>query len=126
MTTVGLEQQRLLIGGEWVAATGDATFERLDPYTGEPVTVAAAAAREDARRACDAAAAAFPAWSQTPPGERRMLLTKAADLLMERAPEIASIMAEEVGGTFGWGVFNCDLASRMLREAAAQTYAVVG
>ena len=35
-------------------------------------------------------------------------------------------MTEEVGGTFGWGMFNCDLASRMLREAAAQTYSVVG
>ena len=29
-------------------------------------------------------------------------------------------MTEEVGGTFAWGMFNCDLASRMLREAAAQ------
>src|SRR5439155_12962042 len=28
--------------------------------------------------------------------------------------------------TFGWGMFNCDLASRMLREAAAQTYSVTG
>ena len=45
---------------------------------------------------------------------------------MERAPEIASMMTEEVGGTFGWGMFNCDLASRMLREAAAQTYSVTG
>ena len=35
-------------------------------------------------------------------------------------------MTEEVGGTFGWGMFNCDLASRMLREAAAQAYSVVG
>ena len=35
-------------------------------------------------------------------------------------------MTEEVGGTFGWGMFNCDLASRMLREAAAQAYAPGG
>jgi benzaldehyde dehydrogenase (NAD) len=35
-------------------------------------------------------------------------------------------MTEEVGGTFGWGMFNCDLASRMLREAGAQTYSVTG
>jgi acyl-CoA reductase-like NAD-dependent aldehyde dehydrogenase len=82
--------------------------------------------REEARLACDAAAAAFPAWSKTSPGERRTLLTKAADILMERAPEIAGIVTEEVGGTFGWGMFNCDLASRMLREAAAQTYATTG
>jgi len=126
MTTVGLEQQQLLIGGEWVPASDGATFERLDPFTGDAVTVAAAAGREDARRACDAAAEALPGWAGTPPAERRLVLTKAADLLAERAPQIAGIMTEEVGGTFGWGMFNCDLASRMLREAAAQTYSVVG
>jgi acyl-CoA reductase-like NAD-dependent aldehyde dehydrogenase len=126
MAATGVEHQQLLIGGQWTDASGGGTFERTDPFTGDAVTVAAAAGREDARRACDAAAAAFPTWSQTSPGERRVLLTKAAELLMERAPEIAGVMTEEVGGTFGWGMFNCDLASRMLREAAAQTYSVTG
>jgi benzaldehyde dehydrogenase (NAD) len=126
MTTVELEQQRLLIGGEWVEASGGGTFERSDPLTGDTVTRAAAASRDDARKAVDAAAAAFPAWSQTPAGERRKLLNQAADTLMEAAPDIAAAMTEEVGGTFGWGMFNCDLASRMLREAAAQAYSVVG
>ena len=45
---------------------------------------------------------------------------------MEAAPDVAGVMTEEVGGTFGWGMFNCDLAARMLREAAAQAYSVVG
>jgi vanillin dehydrogenase len=126
MSTVELERQRLLIGGEWTEATGAATFERRDPYTGEVATRAAAATRDDARRAVDAAAAAFPEWAGTPPAERRALLTAAADLLGERAPQIASTMTEEVGATFGWGMFNCDLAARMLREAAAQTYAPGG
>jgi vanillin dehydrogenase len=126
MATTGLEQQRLLIGGEWTEASGGGTFERLDPFRGEAVTVAAAAGRDDARRACAAAAAAFREWAGTPPGQRRAVLSKAADVLMERAPEIAPVMTEEVGGTFGWGMFNCDLASRMLREAAAQTYSVTG
>ena len=35
-------------------------------------------------------------------------------------------MIEETGGMFGWGMFNCMLASGMLREAAAQTYGTVG
>jgi vanillin dehydrogenase len=126
MATVDLEQQRLLIGGEWAPASGGGTFERIDPFTGRAVTSAAAAGREDARRACDAAAAAFPGWAGTAPGERRAMLNKAADLLMQRAPEIAGVMTEEVGATFGWGMFNCDLAARMLREAAAQAYSVVG
>jgi acyl-CoA reductase-like NAD-dependent aldehyde dehydrogenase len=126
MSTVDLEQQRLFIGGEWTEATGAATFERADPYTGEPVTRAAAATRADVRRAVDAAQAAFRGWADTAPAERRTLLTAAADLLTQRAPQIAGAMIEEIGATFGWGMFNCDLASRMLREAAAQTYAAGG
>ncbi|HYM59249.1 MAG TPA: aldehyde dehydrogenase [Solirubrobacteraceae bacterium] len=126
MTTVDLEQQRLLIGGEWKEASGRNTFEKADPLNGRPVTVAAAAGREDSRRAVEAARDAFQGWADTPAGERRALLNRAADLLMERAPEVAGVMTEEVGGTFGWGMFNCDLASRMLREAAAQAYSVVG
>src|SRR4051794_34777880 len=126
MAAADIEQQQLLIDGEWKDASAGATFERTDPFTGDAVTVAAAAGRDDAIAACDAAAAAVDVWSATPPGERRTLLTRAADLLMERAPEVAAIMTEEVGGTFGWGMFNCDLASRMLREAAAQAYAVTG
>jgi vanillin dehydrogenase len=126
MTTVDLEQQRLLIGGEWVEASAGGTFERSDPLTGEAVTLAAAAGRDDARRAVEAARDAFWAWSRTSAGEWRKLLNAAADRLMEAAPDIAGAMTEEVGGTFGWGMFNCDLASRMLREAAAQSYSVVG
>ncbi len=57
---------------------------------------------------------------------RRKILLKAADLLEERAPDIAPIVTEETGGTFGWGMFNCSLAASMLREAGAQAYGLVG
>src|SRR4051794_28775206 len=120
MSTVQPQEQQLLIGGEWVAAAGGGTFEKADPYTHEAATIAAAAGAEDAGRAVEAAAAAFPEWSATPPAKRRELLSAAADLLMERAPEIARTMTEECGAVFGWGMFNCGLASGMLRAAAEQ------
>src|SRR5215212_2576891 len=120
MSTVQAQEQQLLIGGEWVGADGGGTFEKDDPYTGEPATIAAAAGIADAERAVDAAAAAFPEWSAMPPAKRGELLTAAADLLMERAPAIAQTMTEECGAVFGWGMFNCSLASGMLRTAAAQ------
>jgi vanillin dehydrogenase len=126
MATVGAQEQQLLIGGSWVPAQGGGTYEKTDPYTGDPVTVAAAAGPDDARRAADAAREAFPEWSQAPPAQRRALLNAAADLLTERAPDIARTVTEETGGTFGWGMFNCQLASGMLREAAAQAYGMVG
>jgi vanillin dehydrogenase len=126
MTVSAPATQQLFIGGAWTDASSGATFDKADPFTAETVTVAAAAGADDARRAIEAARDAFGPWADTPPGERRRLLAAAADLLAERGPEIAEVMTEEVGGTFGWGMFNCDLASRMLREASAQTYAMTG
>jgi acyl-CoA reductase-like NAD-dependent aldehyde dehydrogenase len=126
MSITEVEQQQLLIGGEWANAGSGETFDRVDPYTGDVATTAAAASRDDARAAADAAAAAFGEWSATPPSARRELLQKAAALLLERAPEIAPIVTAETGGTFGWGMFNCSLAAGMLGEAAAQTTAVTG
>src|SRR2546423_9697237 len=111
----------LLIGGEWKEAAAGGTFERTDPFKGEPAGSAAAGQREDAHAAADAAAAAFPAWAASPPSQRRELLQKAAGLLMERAEDIAQIVTAETGGTLGWGMFNCSLAAGMLGEAAAQT-----
>jgi benzaldehyde dehydrogenase (NAD) len=126
MATAQLELQRLLIGGRWTEASSGSSFERTDPFTGEPAGTAAAAGREDARAAADAAADAFGEWSQSPPSQRRELLQKAAALLTERAEGIAAMVTQETGGTFGWGMFNCQLAADMLREAAAQTTAVRG
>ena len=127
MTTVELEQQRLLIGGEWVEASGGGTFERSDPLTGDTVTRAAAAGRDDARGRRRRGRGVPARGSHTPAGERRTLLNAAADTLMEAAPDIAAAMTEEVGGTFGWGMFNWRPRPRMLREAhAAQAYSVVG
>jgi benzaldehyde dehydrogenase (NAD) len=118
--------QQLLIGGSWVDATSGRTFEQAFPFTGETVGSAAAAGREDARAAVDAAWAAFGEWSRSAPAQRREVLGKAADVLSSRAEEIAGIVTEETGGVFGWGMFNVQLAAGMLREAAAQAYWLTG
>src|SRR3954452_11829084 len=110
------DEQRLLIGGEWVASSSSRTFERLDPYTGEIASVAAAAGRADARAAADAAGEAFPEWSQRPPAERRSLLHAAAELLRERTQSIVATVTAETGATFGWGTFNIGLATAMLED----------
>ncbi len=119
-------RQQLLIGGEWRDAVSNREYEQHFPYTGEVVGTAAAAAREDASAAVEAAREAFKDWSKSAPAMRRAILSKAADLLMERQQEIAGIVTEETGGVFGWGMFNVELAAGMLREAAAQAYGLVG
>src|ERR671937_1257673 len=127
MATVEIAQeQTLLIGGRWVGASAGGTYEKANPYTGESAGSAAAANRDDARAAVEAAHEAFQEWGRSAPAMRRKILLKAADLLEERAPAIAATVTEETGGTFGWGMFNCQLAAGMLREAAAQAYGLVG
>ncbi|TPK70506.1 aldehyde dehydrogenase [Mesorhizobium sp. B2-4-17] len=116
----------LLIDGDERAATGSASYERLDPFTGRLATRAAAASVADANAAVEAAAAAFPAWSKTGPGERRALLSKAADVMASKVDEFTRLMMEETGATGPWAGFNVMLAANMLREAAAMTTQISG
>jgi acyl-CoA reductase-like NAD-dependent aldehyde dehydrogenase len=121
-----MHQIALLLDSQDVPAANGATFDRLDPITGAVASRAAAAQLADARRAADAAAAAFPAWSATGPSARRAVLLKAADLLQAKAPQFTELMALETGATAGWAGFNVHLAANMLREAAAMTTQISG
>ncbi|MBX3578730.1 MAG: aldehyde dehydrogenase [Rhizobiaceae bacterium] len=80
----------------------------------------------DAVHAANVAAAAFPAWSRTPPSERRAILNRAADILLDRSEEIVATISAETGGTRAWGVLNCRLGAAILREAAAITTQIGG
>jgi vanillin dehydrogenase len=121
-----MEDVKLLIAGRDVPAAKAATFDRLNPISGEVATRAAAASAADAKAAADAAAAAFPKWAALGPGARRALLNKAADLLEARAAQFATILSTETGATGGWGHFNVHLAAGMLREAASMTTQISG
>lgn len=121
-----LNQVDLLIAGKARGATGGRTFVRLNPITGEKASRAAASTAADARAAVDAAAAAYPAWSATGPGERRALLLKAAALLEAKAPQFIEVLMAETGATGPWAGFNANLAAGVLTEAAALTTQIAG
>ncbi|MBL8351794.1 MAG: aldehyde dehydrogenase family protein [Burkholderiaceae bacterium] len=116
----------MLINGLSVSAENGATFERRNPLDGSIATRAPAASEADARAAVDAAAEAFKTWSQTGPGERRMLLLKAADALEAKTPKFVEAVPAETGATGMWAGFNVMLAAGMIREAAALTTQVAG
>ncbi len=115
-----------LIGGEWIAGSDGRMFDDLDPFTGGTVARVAAGTRADARRAVDAAAAAFPAWSRTPPAERQRIFLRAADLLEARRDEVVGWLARETGCSFGFGMFQMGFVPGLLRQGAGAAYAPVG
>ena len=104
MATTDLAEQQLLINGEWRAAQSGRTFETRNPYTGE---VASSATR--GRRARTPAPPSTPRTPRSRPGRRpapgarRAMLSRAADLLIERQNEIAETMIEETGGNLRLG-----------------------
>ncbi|RXZ32288.1 aldehyde dehydrogenase [Sphingomonas desiccabilis] len=109
-----------------MAANGAATFTRNNPVTGEVATTSPAQTPEQASAACDAAEAAFPAWSVLGPNARRAALNKAAVALEARADAFVDAMMSEIGATEGWARFNLMLAAGMIREAAALTTQIAG
>jgi len=91
--------RQLLIGGEWVDASGGATFEVTNPATDEVLTRIADGTPEDGERALAAASGAQKEWAATEPRKRGEILRSAFELLTERADDFARLMTLEMGKT---------------------------
>ncbi|CAJ0708665.1 aldehyde dehydrogenase [Ralstonia mannitolilytica] len=116
----------MLINGERMQAANGAVFERRNPLDGTVATRAPAATVDDARRAVDAAAGAFPTWAAMGPTERRVLLMRAAQALEAKGEAFAAAMAAETGASALWAGFNVHLAASGLQEAAAMVTQIAG
>ncbi|MEM7430009.1 MAG: aldehyde dehydrogenase family protein, partial [Pseudomonadota bacterium] len=90
---------KLYIDGAFCDAEGGATFDSIDPATGEIWAKFPAASAADVDRAVEAAQRAFesPEWSNMLPGQRGKLLMKLADLVAEHAGEIAELETQDTG-----------------------------
>ena len=89
----------LYIGGEDVDAVSGRTFEALNPTTGRAWAEVAEAGAEDVDRAVRAARAAFEdeRWRGLSPTRRGRLMMRLADLIGDRAEEIAAIEVADNG-----------------------------
>src|SRR5437016_4814407 len=94
-----VEQTRLYIGGEWVEASGARTIDVINPTSEEPIGRAALAGPSDIDRAVRAARAAFDdgPWATSTPAERAAIMTRAGELIGERAELLAQTITLEVG-----------------------------
>src|SRR5438874_3544299 len=74
-----------------------ATFESLNPSTGELIQSFPRSTAEDVDRAVDAALEAWESWRLTPAPERGNILFRFAQLLEEYKPELSELMTREMG-----------------------------
>src|SRR5690606_13772002 len=119
-------QAPLRIGAQLRDSATGRYFERRSPLSGEVVTRAAAATVDDAIAAAKAADEAFVQWSETGPNQRRALMTKALELLADRADAVVERVIEETGTSADWARFNVQGSLNALREAAALATQVIG
>ncbi len=87
----------LLIDGAWGPAAAGRTLEVVNPATGEPIGTVPHADQGDLDRALAAAEKGYHVWRKTSAYDRAKLMRKAANLLRERADQIAPLMTMEQG-----------------------------
>jgi succinate-semialdehyde dehydrogenase/glutarate-semialdehyde dehydrogenase len=87
---------QVLVGGEWVDGRGD-LLPVTNPATGEQLASASTVGADDVDQVVAGAVAGADAMEAMPPFERAKLLHRVADLLDERAPDLARLLTMEQG-----------------------------
>ncbi|HLW66580.1 MAG TPA: NAD-dependent succinate-semialdehyde dehydrogenase [Gemmataceae bacterium] len=90
-------QKKMFIDGQWCDAENGRTLGVINPATEEIVAEVAYGGQAETRRALEAAHTAMPAWMKLTAWERAKVLKKTADLMRERADDIARTLTVEQG-----------------------------
>ena len=85
------------INGELVAPVANNYIDNYNPSIGEVYGQIPNSTKEDVALAYKAAKTAFPAWSNTTLNERREILSRIAQLIQQRLPELAEAEAKDNG-----------------------------
>ena len=121
--------KQLYINGKWVDPRSTASFETLDPATGEVLEVVAAAGPDDA---ADAVAAARNAFDQGPwgpdsaPRERAAVLFRAAEIIRRERDRLAELETLDNGKPIGDALWDVDEAAYMFEYYAGWATKVMG
>jgi betaine-aldehyde dehydrogenase len=97
MATATKTKLQNFIDGKLADPAEGATEDVVNPASGEPIAEAPLSTKEDVDRAVAAARKAFDEWSKRTPGERAAVLHAIADLIEERAEELADLEAADAG-----------------------------
>jgi malonate-semialdehyde dehydrogenase (acetylating)/methylmalonate-semialdehyde dehydrogenase len=99
MQTIPLTTLGHFIGGRAVEGASSRSGDVYDPATGELARRVAFAGAGDVDAAVEAARAALPAWSETPPLRRASVLFRFRELILRDADRIAALITAEHGKT---------------------------
>jgi malonate-semialdehyde dehydrogenase (acetylating)/methylmalonate-semialdehyde dehydrogenase len=99
LTQKRLDPCPIFVGGEWQEVSGVQTTPVHNPSTGDIIAEAPLCTSQHVDAAVQAAAAAFPAWWETPPTERARVLFRFKMLMDEHFEELVQCNTREHGKT---------------------------
>ncbi len=97
-----LDHDKIYIDGAWVPSEGTTTIPVVNAGTEEVMGSVPNGTSADVDRAVAAARAAFDGWSSTDVEERQKYMVRIQEGLAARTPEIAEVIAGEVGMPITW------------------------
>ena len=91
---------KYLVGGEWKDTESGSYYEITNSSTGEVMAEAPRCTAAEVDAAVAAAAAAFPAWRDTPVTKRVQVMFKMKALLEDELHDLSVLLATEMGKTY--------------------------
>jgi acyl-CoA reductase-like NAD-dependent aldehyde dehydrogenase len=91
------DRHGMFIGGRWVASESGAVLEATSPSTGKPIGTVPEGTRADARRAVDAARAAFTGWAALSAFDRAAAMRRVAEAVDAAREPLADTLTLDQG-----------------------------
>jgi acyl-CoA reductase-like NAD-dependent aldehyde dehydrogenase len=114
----------LIVNG--VDVRTESRFEVISPATGKVVHTSSSSTDVHALAAVDAAAKAFPSWSNVSPSKRRDILLKAAQIFDTKRDELVRCTEEETAAEQHWVELNVALTKDSLIDCAGRLATLEG
>ena len=117
-TNIETKTLQQFIGGKWVDAADNETFDVLNPIDDSLYARAAKGTGGDIHNAVTAARSAFPGYRETLPTERERWLLRVAEIMEERKSELIDCLIDEIGSPVQKALFEFGKGLAMVRAAA--------
>lgn len=114
------------INGKWTGADDGSTFAVRNPASLEEIARVPDCGAAEARRALDAAAAAFPAWAALPALDRANILFHVYAQMLSQARELAALLTAENGKPIKEALAEVQYAADFVRWSAEEARRVYG
>jgi len=121
-----MECNQIYVDGQWIPSAGTDVLNVINPVTEQVIATVPRGTAQDVDAAVEAAARAFPAWSQTSVAQRVAIFSRLARLTEARSDEITRTIVSELGypitaaskSQTAGSVEELDIIAESLREIA--------